>query len=299
MSVPAAANPVHAHVAFLRIPQFEARSPAEQAAAKERLEARLLEALASIAPPDRVVLDAEDGFALVLFGDAERAYDVGQRLHAAAGGGLQVGLNHGPLALTERGAEARVFGDGLAAAAAAARFATPEQLLVTEHFARALREVAPDRAGELAHAGEFTDTHVRQHAFLTPDPARRAVRRRRLAVYAAGGAVVILLLGVLGRDIYQPLFQSRPGIVKLEIRPRGEVFVDGVSRGRVPPLTEIEVPPGTRRIEVRQPGYRTLDRTIDVKPGQRLTLTHTMARVPQPKPKSGFWEDLKRSFGGS
>ena len=51
------------------------------------------------------------------------------------------------------------------------------------------------------HAGEFTDSRVRMHEFFTPDPERRAVRRRRLAVFALGGAVVILLLGVLGRDI--------------------------------------------------------------------------------------------------
>ena len=295
MSAPAA-SPVHACVAFLRIPEFASRSAARQAAQKERLEARARPHIERLAPEERVVLEADDGLALVMFVDPARALDVGQAFLADGGDQpLQAGLSIGPLAVTSRASDGRVFGDALSGAAAAARFAEPGTLLATEHFARALGASSPGRASELVPAGEFTDTEVRLHRFFAPDPARRAVRRRRLALYSIGGVVAILLLGVIGRDIYQPMFRTRPAIVKLEIKPRGEVFVDGVSRGRTPPLTEIEVPPGRRRIQVRNPGSAPLDVTLELKPAQRLTLTHTFARPPEPK--SDLWRDLKRKFG--
>ena len=297
MSAPA--NPVHACVAFARIPQFEELPVAAQAQQKELLEARVLSCIADIAAEDRIVLDAEAGIAVVLFGNFERALDVALAMQGAGSDDpMQVGLNYGPLALTAPAPDGRVYGDGLAEALAAARFASPERLLVTERFAKALQATAPDRATELVPAGDFTDTRVRQHHFLTPDRERRLAMRRRLTLYAGGGAVVILLLGVLGRDIYQPMFKSRPAIVKLEVKPRGEILVDGVPVGRVPPLTEIQVAPGARRIQIREKGYRPYDATVEFKPGQRATITHTLARIPDPpkKQEPDFWRDLKKKF---
>ncbi|MGZ5031817.1 MAG: hypothetical protein ACXWAC_01350 [Usitatibacter sp.] len=295
----AASTPLHAFVAFLRIPQFESRSAAEQAALKEKLETRTKAAIAAVPAAERLVLDAEDGLAIVLFGNASRALDVTQAIHRHdSASALQVGLNYGPLALTSRGSDSRVFGDGLSAASAAARFASPEKLLVTANFAKALQAASPGRAVELANAGEFTDTRVRMHAFFTPDAHRHVMRQRRFALSTVGGIVVILLLGVLGRDIYQPLFQSRPAFVKLDVKPRGQVIVDGLIRGRVPPLTEVEVAPGKHRVQIRNPGSPTLDVTLDLKPGQHMTLTHTFVRTPEaPKPKTDLWRDLKKRFG--
>jgi hypothetical protein len=303
-----AANPLHAFVAFLRIPQFESYSAAEQAALKEKLEIRTKAAIAAVPAGDRVVLDAEEGLAVVLFGDASKALDVAQRIHRHdTASALQVGLNYGPLALTSRGPDSRVFGDGLSAASAAARFAPPEKLLVTENFAKVLQASAPGRAAELANAGEFTDTRVRMHAFFTPETRRRVMRNRRLALTTAGGIVMILLAGVAGRDAYHQFLQSRPAFVELDVKPRGEVIVDGIKRGRVPPLTEVEVAPGKHRVQIRNPGSPTLDVTLDMKPAQRLTLTHTFVRTPdppkpkaeppKPKPKPDAWRDFKKRFG--
>ena len=295
MPAAATANPVHAYVAFLRIPRFDSRPVAEQAQLKQRLEDGVLDVLAKIATHDRIVLDAADGMALVLFGDAEHALDIAQALHRQGGENLQIGLNYGPLALTTQGSEARVYGDALTAAAAASRFAEASRLLVTEAFAQALRTLSPDRARELANAGDFTDTQVRLHKFYTPEPRLRSARHRRIAAYSVAGAVAILLIGVIGRDIYQPLFQSRPAVVKLEVKPRAEVFVDGVSQGRTPPLGEIQVPPGKRVIALRQAGYRPVELVMQVKPGQRVTVTQSLQRLPEPKPE--LWRDLKKKFG--
>jgi len=292
----AAAHPVHASVAFLRIPDFDSLSVTEQAAYKEHLEGRVRAQLAHVNPAERIVLDAEDGLAVVFFGEPGRAMDSTLAMHAKpAGMPVHVGLDYGPLALTSKGPDARVFGDGLAQAASAARFASGDAVLVSESFTRALEAAAPERASELAPAGKYTDTRVRMHAFYTPDPQRRVLRQRKLAVFALGGTILILLLGVLGRDIYQPLFQSRPAIVRLEVKPRGEVFVDGNPAGKIPPLTQLELPPGKHRITVRSPGVKAYEATVDLQPGQRLTLTHTF---PAPAPaKPDRWRDLKKRLG--
>src|SRR5689334_13837708 len=200
------ARPVYANVAFLRLPGFDARAVAEQAALKERLEARTREAIARVPLDERVVLDAVDGLALVFFGEPARALDVTQQVQRATREEApQAGLNYGPLALTARGAEAAVFGDGLSAAATAASFANAGALLVTQDFRRALETSAPERAASFAAAGEFTDSRVRLHSFYAAD-ARVASRRRRMLLgYALGGSAAIVLLGVLARGARRAL----------------------------------------------------------------------------------------------
>lgn len=287
----AAPTPAYANVAFFRIPDFGARQVSDQASAKNALERRVKEALEGFPPGDRVVLDAEDGLALVLFGDPARALEVAQALHGdGQGGALHAGLNHGPLALSSRGSDARVFGDGLVAAAAAARFASPQRILVTQDFAKALEASDPARAADLASAGEFTDTRVRLHSFFTPDAARGRARRRRTIAVAVAGVVAILALGLAGREVYR---KANPAIVKLEIRPRGDVYVDGAFKGRTPPLTEMEIPPGKHLVQVKSAGQRTLELNLDLAAGERLTISHTFGRNQQP----GLWRDLRKRFG--
>ena len=297
------ANPVYANVAFLRIPQFDARTVTEQAALKEKVEARAREAISGVARVDRVVLDADDGLAVILFGDPERALRIAESFNVGtAEPALQVGLNHGPLALSSSGADTRVFGDGLTAACAAARFASPRKLLVTQDFARALERRNPARAAELATAGDFTDTRVRQHSFYTPDAKRAGAYRRRMVAMGVAGVAVILATGFATREIVKRLFPPPPAVVLLNIKPRGEVYVDGAYRGTVPPLTNIELPAGTYAFEVRNARFAPYTVTLELKPGERTQIAHTFFRPPaprpqQPQPQPGFWESLKRKFG--
>ena len=299
-----AANPVYANVAFLRIPQFDSRSVTEQAALKEKVEARAREALSGVARIDRVVLDADDGLALILFGDPERALRIAESFNVGtAGPALQVGLNHGPLALAATGTDTRVFGDGLASAAAAARFAAPRKLLVTQDFARALERRNPARAAELATAGDFTDTRVRQHSFYTPDAKRAGAYRRRMVALGVAGVAAILVTGVATREVVKRLFPPPPAVVALNIKPRGEVYVDGVYRGSVPPLASLEVPAGTHAFEVRNARFAPYTVTLELKPGERSEVAHTFyrpppAKAPGPVQQPGFWESFKRKLGG-
>jgi hypothetical protein len=108
-----------------------------------------------------------------------------------------------------------------------------------------------------------------------------------------GIVLVILLGGVLGRQVYRP-YANRPAIVKLDVKPRGEVYVDGVLRGRTPPLTQVDVVPGTRRITVRSAGLPPFEAVMELRPGQEATVTHTFARAPS-RPES-LWQDFKKRF---
>jgi len=295
--------PLQAHVAFLRIPGFQGRSVAEQASLKDRLEGRVRAAISPVDDADRLVLDADDGVALVLFGDPARALRIAQSLRGEEAF-LQVGLNHGPIARTNAGAGCAVFGDGIAAAAAAANFATPERILATEEFRRRLEMASPEVAADLVSAGDFTDARLRQHSLFTPDPRRGATRRRRYVVRLFAGVAAILVLGIAVRAGHRIFFPPKPAVIVLAVKPRGEVFVDGVSQGRTPPLARIPLEAGRHTIVIRNPGSPAFQTSLDLHPGEETTITHTFAtrRAAPPAEKGespGFWRDLRRRFGGS
>lgn len=299
--MPPATNPVFANVAVLRIPHFDSRAVGEQAAAKEELERAARTAIEGLAPAERLVLDTDDGLAVVLFGDPARALRIAQAMSGeGSDGAVQAGVNHGPLALTSRGADGRVFGDGLTAASAAARFAQPGKVLVTREFAQMLGRRNPERAAELANAGDFTDTRVRQHTFYTPDPRRGALHRRRMIMYGVGGVAAILLLGLGAREAKIRLTPPPPAVISFQVKPRGEVIVDGMVRGRVPALTELELPPGKHVVRIQNAPAPPFEVMLDLKPGERRTITHTFVaprKAPPPEPpKPDFWRDLKKKF---
>lgn len=295
-----AAKPAFANIAFLRISAFDARPVGEQASLKEGLERRVREALASLEPADRVVLDAEDGLALVLFGEPGKALATARALQKGGDIPVQVGLNYGPLALAGAGSGERVFGDGLTSAAAAARFAQPERLLVTQEFARMLERRDPAAAAELANAGDFTDTRVRQRSFYTPQANLASRYRRRMLAVGVLGVVAILSLGWAGREAAKRLFPPPPALVKLNVKPGGEVYVDGAFSGRIPPLRELSLPAGVHAIEIRNPGFMPYQATLEVKAGEQTALTHTFNRPTPPRERSqpGFWDNLRKKLGG-
>jgi len=296
----ASAKPAFANVAFLRIPSFDARPVGEQASLKDSLERRTREVIASLDPADRIVLDAEDGLAVVLFGEPGKALATARALQKGGDVPLQVGLNYGPLALAGQGPGERVFGDGLTSAAAAARFAHPERLLVTQEFARVLERRDPAAAAELANAGDFTDTRVRQRSFYTPQASLAARYRRRMLAVGVLGVVAILSLGWAGREAAKRLFPPPPAVVKLNVKPRGEVYVDGAFAGRIPPLRELSLAAGAHEIEIRNPGFTPYQATLELQAGEQTSITHTFNRPPPARERSqpGFWDNLRKKFGG-
>ena len=60
-------------------------------------------------------------------------------------------------------------------------------------------------------------------------------------------------------------------LVRLDVQPAdASVYVDGVFRGTGRDLRQLRLPAGRHRIEVVRPGYRTIERDVEVAPGQTL-----------------------------
>jgi hypothetical protein len=125
------------------------------------------------------------------------------------------------------------------------------------------------------------------------------MHRRRMIAYGIGGAAAILLLGFAAREIKVRLTPPPPAVLSFQVKPRGEVIVDGMVRGRVPALTELELAPGKHVVRIQNAPAPAFEVMLDLKPGEHRTITHTFAapRKPAPEPpKPDFWRDLRKKF---
>lgn len=272
-----------ASVVFLKVQDFTGRSVTEQARLRAQLEAVVAVSSAVVSFEDRIVVDTPSGAAVVVLADPKGALDIAERsLEASAGLPLCVGVNYGPVQ-PGSGAhgELGLMGDGIASAATIADFAKPSQLLVSRSFREALAEAAPHREATLHAAGVFTDARVRTHELSTSDKRAAIRRRRRMLVVGAVVALGFLGSGLVARDAIKANQASRPpAILVFEISPRGDVFVDGESKGRSPPLSQIRVPSGKHRILVKNADYEPMEFSVDLDPGEQLTIRHSFSGTP-------------------
>ena len=72
-----------------------------------------------------------------------------------------------------------------------------------------------------------------------------------------------------------PAAAPATGRMVLDIKPWGEVYVDGRKRGLSPPLKNLQLPEGRYRVEVRNPAAATIARDVEVKAGRSTTIAHT------------------------
>jgi hypothetical protein len=64
------------------------------------------------------------------------------------------------------------------------------------------------------------------------------------------------------------------GEVRFSIVPWGEIYLDGRRLGAAPPLRDIALQPGLHRIEVRNPGFASHSRIIEVRAGDAIRIRH-------------------------
>lgn len=274
--VEARSTAAHASVVFLRIREFARRSAAERAGLKARLAKSLAAGSAHLKHDERIVLDAPDGAAVVILGNPRGALDFANHsLSAARGDSIAIGLNHGPVRIVgSEGASEVVVGDGISVASAIADFGSSDRILATRSFRDSLLALAPDRGRYLVPAGTMADGEDRSHELYFADDRSTANRRRRTFILCALGAGGLLALGIAGRLAMGKL---GPAAVELDIKPEGEVFVDGVFKGMAPPLTRLQLAPGKHTIEIRNPRFKSLVVEVDVKSGEQLSLRHSFA----------------------
>lgn len=227
---------------------------------------RLQSALQGWDARQRLVLQAPRG--LVVAGPVPPAVarTAARRLVAAGDlPPLRTGLHVGELRITpDRAAQVRVGGEALHAAADVAEGAGATRIGETDAFREAL-----------ALQG-------------------RGTRRQ---VLGGVGVLALLAAGFGGREALERYDAARrPAVIVLDVKPWGDVFVDGEPKGRSPPLVRVSVPPGPHVIEVRNGRLRPVRMEMQLQPGEELQLRHVFTAPPappRPRKEPGLLERFK------
>jgi hypothetical protein len=289
--------PTLASVIFARITEFARRPVAEQARLRAQLEAALAVVLADVPPRDRIVLDAPDGIAIAVLDAPGTALEIAERWRSVYSAGVPVAIavNHGAVRMApDDSGQPGMIGDAVGTAAALAHFAGPSRLFLSRSFRDALAESEPARAVCLRPAGVFTDANVRTHELFAPDPGAIFRRRKVIAAIGAAALVIVAIAIVAYRDaIHQQFRGNEPAVLAFDINPEGEVMVDRVSRGRSPPLRELQLEPGPHNIEIRRKNFPPFRSYVDLEAGRRTTVEIAFAEGEE----RGFFHRLRSWFG--
>jgi hypothetical protein len=297
---------VFVNVLGLVLQDFGRQPVARQAGSKAALERLIASVIGPLPAGGHVVLDAPEGAVILDLRDPEAVLDLAEKMQQSRPADLDLclGVNYGPVCVPgDRGMQG-LYGDGISASLTLAHAAQPGHFLFTRSFRERLKTSGSDRASELAAMGTHTDAQVRTHEVFALDPKAAVSHRRRFMVKGAIAAAGIIAVGGAARWARLE-WESRPAFVHLQIRPRGEVWVDGILKGASPPLTDFEISPGAHLIEVRGlAGQAPIKMSVNLKPTEKIILTHTFAppRVVAPRKKEkeeGFFESLRRRFGGA
>jgi hypothetical protein len=82
----------------------------------------------------------------------------------------------------------------------------------------------------------------------------------------------------------RPSATGGSGKVVLTVTPWGDIYVDGRHLGATPPLQDISLGAGSHRLEIRHPDFPPHVRTIEVRAGARVTVSHWFQPEEQPNP---------------
>ena len=72
-----------------------------------------------------------------------------------------------------------------------------------------------------------------------------------------------------------PTAVAGEGIVKFDIKPRGRIDIDGITKGLSPPVKELKLSVGTHIVEIFNGQDAPVKRTIEVKRDESITVSHT------------------------
>lgn len=234
---------MQASVLFLRLSNLAAQPLPEQERRRQQLLAAARSAAACWPDDARVVLDAADGFAIVGRGDPRLALQAAQRATDPA---LAIGLHQGEVEASQDEAQGtHLHGEALATAAALADRAAAGAIE---------RSPAFDQAVAVAKS--------------------QGQRRGMLGAAALAGIVGV---GGLVRLVRGAIEAARPAVIVLDIRPAGEVLVDGELKGTSPPLIRLSLAPGAHSIEIRHGRFKPLKIDVHLQPGEEMQLRHVFA----------------------
>lgn len=286
-----------ASVVFVGIPDFAQKTVAEQARLRAGIDTVVAAGIGAgiLNEADRIVLDSPDGTAIVVLGNPCGAMDAAMRMRDAdKDAAFRIGINHGPVTLAGGARnDSLLLGDGIDIAVVVAGFTPPGELRISRSFRDALAVAAPAAAARFNRVGTFTDVNVRVHELFTRSRATDARGNRRAITFAALLCVAILALGGAARLVLQSMAAARqPAILVFDIRPQGDIYLDGALKGKVPAITRLQVAPGAHSIEVRNGRFTPFVTEVNVGPGEQMEIRHSFIAPAKPK-QPGLLERLK------
>ncbi|MGH8702700.1 MAG: adenylate/guanylate cyclase domain-containing protein, partial [Burkholderiales bacterium] len=166
--------------------EYSKKPVAEQIFFKERLNTLLTEALANVAPNDRIILDTGDGAALSFLGDPEDALYVSLALREALEGPqppgpelkMRLGINLGPVRLVKDiNGQPNIIGDGINVAQRVMSFSEPGQIMVSRSFYEVVSCLSEGYGRLFHYEGSRTDKHVREHEIYTVQATSASLQR--------------------------------------------------------------------------------------------------------------------------
>jgi len=303
------AAPALASVIVLAVHDLTRRTVAEQGRLRTQIEDLVRGALRPVPVARRIVLDAPQGIVVALLDRPRAALEFAERVQAGAADlPLCIGINHGPVTIAEDANRGQALvGDGIAAGMTMAQAAAPARMMASRPFHEALQADDPDSAARLGPAGAHTDAQVRTHELFTLDQRTVRSRRKRLALAGVMAFAGILALGVVARmALFGSGLRAAPAVIEFQVKPRGDVYIDGVLKGKTPPLKSIEITPGRHTVEVRHGKFPPLSVEVNPGPAEEMIIAHTFSsrsagskdgnKSLRESAREG-WRDFRRSIG--
>ncbi|HVY04789.1 MAG TPA: adenylate/guanylate cyclase domain-containing protein [Burkholderiales bacterium] len=149
-------------------------------------------------------------------------------------------------------------------------------------------------AAEAVTAKKSPATHAAEAAAIAPRKAERKqktlIARAEASTTQAAPAPVPdaeekkesrpSAFAFFSRDKTPPQVESPPAaaaataMITLAVAPWGEIYVDGDRIGVSPPVNEVEVAPGRRKIEIKNGSFPVFTQVVEVKPDQKIRIKH-------------------------
>ncbi len=293
------AAPALASVIVLAVHDLTRRTVAEQGQLRTQIEDLVRGALRTVPAARRIVLDSPQGIVVALLDRPRAALEFAEQVQAGAADlPLCIGINHGPVTIAEDTNRGQALvGDGIAAGMTMAQAAAPARMMASRPFHEALQADAPDSAARLGPAGAHTDAQVRTHELFTLDQRTVRSRRKRLALAGVMAFAGILVLGVVARmALFGSGLRAAPAVIEFQVKPSGDVYIDGVLKGKTPPLKSIEITPGRHTVEVRNSPHPPLKVEVNPGPAEEMIIAHTFSsRSAGAKGSKGGDKSLRES----
>jgi serine/threonine-protein kinase len=136
----------------------------------------------------------------------------------------------------------------------------------TAHAAEAAPKVVPRKRTE--RAGRASDRKTPSKVQAAPAPAPTPAKPRQEAPEPAPAQPAMAADPPPPEPARNP--KPFPGTLAIHTWPWADVWIDGRKRGTTPYLKTLELPPGTHRLELRNPGFVTWSGTVEIQPGRTL-----------------------------